>query len=607
MSSKINSIYIVANILNYFPPIQKLKLIKYSKQYQKFMNISIEAYQSAFIYNHEKILKKYLYLSERKEKIVNYEKLYDNRNSQHMLYISLIKILKGEKYLKISDNEFNEIYKYLKIGNSINLEINEDIEYNLLEERIKLLGNKNINFKEILYVFEGGKLYKELIYKFFQENKNSNIYISYKKKKTQIFFSNKKTTINLLLLFGISHINCINELFLNLIELDIEFSANSFKITNPTKPYKLPNLRELKCYNFFPDFYDLKNIVKIEYEYSIIESDEYTFLNGSYCGPEKIECEHFEKEFPFIIKFFRREYTPMEFLLNDFEQNKNHINLKYIYLSYYVKQSYQESDYISYINKIYKRDFEKNKIKISGNTEDLYMRKMKIPHNISNKFSSIKVINEREKEYYENRIYHHSPYEKIDIFTLKIKEDPEFSNIKEIYFPYLPYKYILKNSTINIKSYKSLEKIILYVYHFNCINSKLFDNDNSIQLNSLKKAYLYFGKINIDIFRSKIYNFLKKVSNDIKIITISINNTYEYCLNVKDYIFSIPFIIKNDKLKNKIIITKMRNVNENDEGKYEFKNDDDDEYGSDSDSDIYLSDYIIIEKSTNKKKRKKNK
>ena len=157
---------------------------------------------------------------------------------------------------------------------------------------------------------------------------------------------------------------------------------------------------------------------------------------------------------------------------------------------------------------------------------------------------------------------------------------------------------------------------MLYVYHFNCINSKLFDNDNSIQLNSLKKAYLYFGKINIDIFRSKIYNFLKKVSNDIKIITISINNTYEYCLNVKDYIFSIPFIIKNDKLKNKIIITKMRKIQEIEKGKYEFKNDDDDEVDYDnlgkydqydSDSDPDLCNYITIEKSTNKKKRKKNK
>lgn len=51
MPLKISSLYTITNILEYFPLIKKLKIVKYSKKYQMLMNLTILNYQICFIYN----------------------------------------------------------------------------------------------------------------------------------------------------------------------------------------------------------------------------------------------------------------------------------------------------------------------------------------------------------------------------------------------------------------------------------------------------------------------------------------------------------------------------------------------------------------------------
>ena len=58
MTLKINSLYLFAIILEYFPLIKKLNIIKYSKKYQMLMNITILNYQICFIYLYAKKRKK---------------------------------------------------------------------------------------------------------------------------------------------------------------------------------------------------------------------------------------------------------------------------------------------------------------------------------------------------------------------------------------------------------------------------------------------------------------------------------------------------------------------------------------------------------------------
>ena len=86
----------------------------------------------------------------------------------------------------------------------------------------------------------------------------------------------------------------------------------------------------------------------------------------------------------------------------------------------------------------------------------------------------------------------------------------------------------------------------------------------------MKKIHLHFGRIPIDIFKPKILNFIEKISDKIEGLNIFINNTDEYCCNIKDYIFSLPFVEKNEKIKNKIFIYKVKDINKNEIGKFEF-------------------------------------
>ena len=317
----------------------------------------------------------------------------------------------------------------------------------------------------------------------------------------------------------------INDMALeNLLEFNLEFKIESYleekkkEITfDSTNPIRLPNLRKLKCVNIFPNFYGLTNIVKIEY----IVINKYDVHNN------KIICDYFEKEFPFIIAFFigKLEFNEM---LSDFENNNIHKNLKYINLSY-------NSDFI---NRLYKRNFEKNTLKINEyNIDNLNKGKLIIPHNISDNFSSIKIVDFNEKYYkkqYKKEREHQSkkyvtnsyknnyndsfdekgvviPFEQHDIFTLYIKEDPINCKIKEIYFPFLSYINVIQNNTIKIHSYKYLEKIFLYIYDFDFIDSKLFDDDDNIKLISLRKVYLCFLDMDLDFFKIKIKNFLKNL------------------------------------------------------------------------------------------------
>jgi hypothetical protein len=387
--------------------------------------------------------------------------------------------------------------------------------------------------------------------------------------------------------------------------------------------------------NFFPNFYDLKNINKIEYIVSRKNGDE-------------IKCDFFEKEFPFIIAFFRKELESesegdyssdsLNFLLSDFEKNNIHNSLKYVHLSYE-----------SYFSRIYKRNFEKNTLKINEHDLDkLYDGKLLIPHYISDNFSSIKIVNFNEKkheEFYDEEFEKNQyevnvircdecycpsietpiPFIKQKFFQLYIEEDPIHCKIKEIYFPFLLYNNVIQNSTIRINSYKALEKIYLYVYNFNFVYSKLFDFNNiinNIKLINLRKAHLIFGKVDINIFKSKIRNFLEKITNNISSIIISIINTDYYCNKIKEYICSLPFIIKNDKIKNKIIIVKMK-PKDYEKGKYEFEeNDEDEEFEEkdyyerfdenddyeefeENDEDEMLKDYKFTERTRMKKNKKK--
>ena len=699
MSLRINSNYIIANILDYFPLINKLKIVKYNKKYQMIMSLSILDYQIYFLQCLLKKRKSYELMGENGE-IINDKQIEENNKKENLIYNSLMKQLNEEKIFL--DDNFEEKYKCLKTGDSVIIIIDYCSDLNKIEERMKLLCQKNINIKKIEYYhnyeqqdknisMQSGKedkdqfeqnyiLNKDYIDKLVMYNtrdsnffmtselqqtftsynntiinpfithsqiniftpknisnyskflpleyiKNNNNYSDLENINNNIFYFNYSLDFNADILIDISckmiNITCLE----NLIELNIELkigkylSFREFKSKEDknnfisTSPYKLPNLKKLKCVNVFPNFYDLKNIIKIVY---IVNREYY----------DAIKCAYFEKEFPFIIAFFRkvskseRDYSSdlFNFLLKDFEKNNIHNNLKYVHLSYETYSS----------NRIYKRNFEKNKLKISeDNLSNLYNGKLLIPHYISDNFSSIKIVNFNEKyleesynkEAYNNWVYLSKktpiPFKKQKSFKLYIEEDFEdfeHCKIKEIYFPFLLYNNVIQNSTIRIHSYKTLEKIYLYVYNFDFVYSKLFDANN-IKLINLRKVYLCFGKIDINIFKVKITNFLEKLTNNIFSIVISIINTDIYCNLIKEYILSLPFIIKNDKIKNKIIILKMK-PKKYEEGKYEFeKNNDDneefDDYNEDyeefeeyNDDEMFM-DYKIIERTRMKKNKKK--
>ena len=703
MSFNINSSFIIANILDYFPLINKLKIVKYSKKYQMIMNLSILNYQIYFLQCLLKKQKSYELIGENGE-IIKDKQIEENDKKDNLIFKSLMKKL-NEKNIFLDDS-FEEKYKSMKAGDSVVIMIDYFSDLNTIEERIKLLRQKNINIKIIKYYhiyeqqdenkniqsegedkeqFEQNYILdKDYIDELIMNiNRDSNIYITGELHETFTFSNNtiinpfiRYNQVNIFLPKNISNyskffpleyikksniysdmeninnnIICfdysldfkadilvdisykyINIMCLeNLIELNLELNIGEYllfyelksKENNfiSTSPYKLPNLKQLKCVNFFPNFYNLQNIIKIVY---IVTSEYY----------DKIKCVYFEKEFPFIITFFRKEserdYSSssdlFNFLLSDFEKNNIHKNLKYVYLSYF--------------DRIYKRNFEKNTLKINeDHLSNLYDGKLLIPHYISDNFSSIKIASFNEKYFEEEyniedacnqekvnlaRIYDDYycpsietpiPFEKQKYFKLYIEEEPIDCKIKEIYFPFLLYNNVIQNSTIRIQSYSTLEKIYLYVYNFNFVYSNLFYNNN-IKLINLRKVYLCFGKIDINIFKTKIRNFLEKITNNISSIIISIINTDEYCNLIKDYIFALPFIIKNDKIKNKIIIVKME-PKRYEEGKYEFEEneeDDDEEefedYNEDDDEfeeydDELFNDYKIIERTRMKKNKKK--
>ena len=737
MSLRINSSFIIGNILDYFPLINKLKIVKYSKKYQMIMNLSILNYQIYFL-QFLLIKQKNFDLIGEIGEIINDKQVEENFKKEKLIYNSIEKQL-NEENIYLDDN-FKEKYKCLKTGDSVIIIIDYCSDLNIIEERMKLLHQKNINIKKIEYYhnyeqqdknenknndeqqdenksmqseeqdkdkFEQNNILdKDYFDKLIMYNiRDSNFYITGELYETFTFCNNnkinpfirynqiniftpnnienyskflpleyiKKNTIYSDLEYINNNIICfdysldfnanvsidisykyINIMCLeNLIELNIELNIGQYLLFHElkskeenfisTSPYKLPNLKKLKCVNFFPNFYDLKNIIKIVY---IVEK--------KYC--DKIKCAYFEKEFPFIIAFFRkeseseREYSSdfLNFLLSDFDKNNIHNSLKYVHLSY---DSYSS-------NRIYKRNFEKNKLKINeDNLSNLYNGKSLIPHYISDNFSSIRIANFNEK--YHEEIYNEElgynqekvnleriycdfysccssietpvPFIKQKFFKLYIEEDPIQCKIKEIYFPFLLYNNVIQNSTIRIHSYKTLEKIYLYVYNFNFVYSKLFDVNN-IKLINLRKVYLCFGKININIFKTKIKNFLEKITNNISSIIISIINPDKYIKNkeyfnlIKEYIFSLPFIIKNDKIKNKIIIVKF-DPKSYEEGKYEFEeneeddeefedynedneefedyNEDDEEFEEYDDDDEMFKDYKIIERTRMKKNKKK--
>jgi hypothetical protein len=423
MSLRINSSFIIANILNYFPLVKKLKIVKYSKKYQMIMNLSILNYQ---IYSLKCLLKKeknYQLIGEN-GKIINEE---DNFKKDNLFYLYLKKQLNEEKYFIFLDDNFDEKYKCLKAGDSVIIIIDYCYDLNKIEERMKLLRQKNIIIKKIesyhnyeqqdenenknndeeeedkdqseqSYILDEDYIDKLIMY----NKSDSNFYITGELQETFTFSNNTKINpfikynqINIFIPKNISNyskylpleyikknnidsdLECINNNIFdfdysldfdanilmdisykyinimcleNLLELNIEFDIGQYlsfhdfkskeKTFISTSPCKLPNLKKLKCVNFFPNFYDLKNINKIEY-----------IVNRKNC--DEIKCDFFEKEFPFIIAFFRKELesesegdyssAPLNFLLSDFEKNNIHNSLKYVHLSYE-----------SYFSRIYK-------------------------------------------------------------------------------------------------------------------------------------------------------------------------------------------------------------------------------------------------------------
>ena len=503
-------------------------------------------------------------------------------------------------------------------------------EFTLLNNKFNYLEDLEVNYNKI-NIYMPKKLYNNSKFFPLEYIKKNNSYLDLEHVRKNIIDFDFCVILN--------YMDCHKDFYMsykyidvmsldNLIELNIEikkmvlthFNEKNEESFVSTAPHKLPNLKKLKCVNIFPNFFDLKNIVNIIY---IVDEFHH-----------KIECDQFEEEFPFIIAFFRKEFKlrdkyysigKFNFLLKGFEDENIHINLKNVYLS--------DDSGITY-----ERNFEKNKIKIKieeWDLDDLYNDKLKIPHYISDKYCSIK-IGIKEKCYYvHHREEAHSwcltytyttsekqEFKKENLFLLEIEEDVLSKN-KEIYFPFLPYKNIIENNTIRIHSYETLEKISLYVYHFYIVYSELFC-DNDIKLINLRKVHLCFGKINIELFKTGIKNFLKKITNKISSIIILINNTYEYCEMIKKFIFSLPFIADNDKINNKIIIVKMGEYYY-EEGRYEFKNinesyDDNEENDIESDydndyseefneydsyNDTYFENYKITEKTRMKKNRKK--
>ena len=145
MSLRINSSFIIANILNYFPLVKKLKIVKYSKKYQMIMNLSILNYQ---IYSLKCLLKKeknYQLIGEN-GKIINEE---ENFKKDNLIYLYLKKQLNEEKYFIFLDDNFDEKYKCLKAGDSVIIIIDYCYDLNKIEERMKLLRQKNIIIKKI--------------------------------------------------------------------------------------------------------------------------------------------------------------------------------------------------------------------------------------------------------------------------------------------------------------------------------------------------------------------------------------------------------------------------------------------------------------------------
>ena len=107
MTLKINSNYIISIILGYFPLLNILKIVKYSKKYQMKMNISILHYQIFFLYymlKKEKI-KKFII---GKGDIINDEEKNKNDNKDRLLCNTIMKKLNEENSLILTDNNFDK-------------------------------------------------------------------------------------------------------------------------------------------------------------------------------------------------------------------------------------------------------------------------------------------------------------------------------------------------------------------------------------------------------------------------------------------------------------------------------------------------------------------
>ena len=287
------------------------------------MNLTILNYQIYFIYYMLKKEKKYKFIKEIGDKIYDKE-LKEKDKKDRLIYNFLKEKLNKENSLILLSDDFDENYKNLKSGDSIKIIIDRISDINIYEERIKLLNQKNIIYKEIEYLcdneddeqqdrdqFEKNKILdKDFIYKLTMDNnRDSNFYITDQLRRsftfennaiTNLFISYKK--VNLLIPKNISNyskfcpfeyidknnkyldleyiknknsnfvfnnINCdifidmsckyINEISLeNLIELNIEFNIEPYlekekeEITfDSCTPTRLPNLKNLKCVNFF--------------------------------------------------------------------------------------------------------------------------------------------------------------------------------------------------------------------------------------------------------------------------------------------------------------------------------------------------------------------
>ena len=192
MSLKINSLYLFANIFEYIPLIKKLNIVKYSKKYQILMNLTILNYQICFIYCMLKKEKKNKFIKEIGDKIYDKE-IEEKDKKDSSIYNILKEKLNKENSFILLDNNFDENYKNLKQGDSIKIVIGRCSDKNIIEERIKLLNQKNIIYKEIEYLFDdkdnehqdrdqfekNKKLDKDFIDKLIMNNnRDSHLYIT---------------------------------------------------------------------------------------------------------------------------------------------------------------------------------------------------------------------------------------------------------------------------------------------------------------------------------------------------------------------------------------------------------------------------------------------